>query len=209
MGHLHPRRLNGAEKAEIWRRWRQGESLQTIGRALGWVTTCMHYVVAGAGGVPPRPRRRSRLALARSFEFRRRHPTKRRFLSLMLMMCMPQQDWVTIRNIVRDVRRRLQNTAMDGTRLTVERGTSAIGAPDTCPCVGSQPLTGHDTQLTATCRAFRTPARRPIGAHRFRRRPRPGRRESSDFSSRHAAAIGLHVATSLSSPRWLVVPHAR
>ena len=63
MGHLHPKRLNGAEKAEIWRRWRQGESLQTIGRALGWVTKCMHYVVAGAGGVPPRPRRRSQLAL--------------------------------------------------------------------------------------------------------------------------------------------------
>src|SRR5215472_7970918 len=63
MGHLHPRQLNGAEKAELWRRWRQGESLQTIGRALGWVTKCMHYVVAGAGGVPPRARRRSRLAL--------------------------------------------------------------------------------------------------------------------------------------------------
>ena len=63
MGHLHPRRLNGTEKAEIWRRWRQGESLQTIGRALGWVTKCMHYVVAGAGGVPPRRRRRSRWAL--------------------------------------------------------------------------------------------------------------------------------------------------
>ena len=63
MGHIHPRRLNGAEKAEVWRRWRQGESLQTIGRALGWVTKCMHYVVAGAGGVPPRPRRRSRWAL--------------------------------------------------------------------------------------------------------------------------------------------------
>jgi len=56
-------RLSGAEKAELWRRWRQGESLQTIGRALGWVTKCMHYVVAGAGGVPPPPRRRSRLAL--------------------------------------------------------------------------------------------------------------------------------------------------
>jgi len=63
MGHLHPRRLNGAEKAELWRRWRQGESLQTIGRALGWVTKGMHDVVAGAGGVPPRPRRRSQLAL--------------------------------------------------------------------------------------------------------------------------------------------------
>jgi DNA-binding CsgD family transcriptional regulator len=63
MGHLHARRLNGAEKAEIWRRWRQGESLQTIGRALGWVTKCVHYVVAGAGGLAPSPRRRSGLAL--------------------------------------------------------------------------------------------------------------------------------------------------
>ena len=56
-------RLSAAEKSELWRRWRQGESLQTIGRALGWVTKCMHYVVAGTGGVPPPPRRRSRLSL--------------------------------------------------------------------------------------------------------------------------------------------------
>jgi IS30 family transposase len=63
MGHLHARRLNAAEKAEIWRRWRRGESLKTIGRALGWVPKCVHYVVAGAGGVAPAPRRRSRLAL--------------------------------------------------------------------------------------------------------------------------------------------------
>src|SRR6516162_2801644 len=56
-------RLSAAEKSELWRRWRQGESLQTIGRALGWVTKCMHYVVAGTGGVPPPPRRRSRVAL--------------------------------------------------------------------------------------------------------------------------------------------------
>ena len=63
MGHLHPRRLNGAEKAELWRRWRQGESLHTIGQALGWVTKCMHYVVAGAGGIPPPLRHRSRLSL--------------------------------------------------------------------------------------------------------------------------------------------------
>jgi IS30 family transposase len=63
MGHLHARRLNGAEKAEIWRRWRQGESLQTIGRALGWVTKCVRYVVAGAGGIPPVPRHRALRAL--------------------------------------------------------------------------------------------------------------------------------------------------
>jgi hypothetical protein len=32
MGHIHPRRLNGAEKAEVWRRWRQGESEPTTQR---------------------------------------------------------------------------------------------------------------------------------------------------------------------------------
>src|SRR5262249_60766786 len=63
MVHRRRRRMSGAEKVEWWRRWRQGESLQPIGRALGWVTKCMHYVVAGAGGVPPPPRRRSRVAL--------------------------------------------------------------------------------------------------------------------------------------------------
>ena len=28
-------RLTAAQKAELWRRWRQGESLTAIGRALG------------------------------------------------------------------------------------------------------------------------------------------------------------------------------
>jgi len=56
--------LSAEQKAEVWRRWRQGESLQTIGQALGWATKCMHYVVARTGGRPPAPRRRSRLALA-------------------------------------------------------------------------------------------------------------------------------------------------
>ncbi len=55
--------FSAAQKADVWRRWRQGESLQTIGRALGWATKCMRYVVAGTGGRPPAPRRRSRLAL--------------------------------------------------------------------------------------------------------------------------------------------------
>jgi transposase, IS30 family len=55
--------FSAAQKADVWRRWRQGESLQTIGRALGWATKCMRYVVAGTGGRPPASRRRSRLAL--------------------------------------------------------------------------------------------------------------------------------------------------
>ena len=56
-------RLTPAQKTEVWRRWRQGESLSAIGRALGRIFRVVHYVVAGAGGLPPPPRQRSRLAL--------------------------------------------------------------------------------------------------------------------------------------------------
>jgi IS30 family transposase len=52
-------RLTGAQKAELWRRWREGESLRAIGRALGRISKCVHYIVAGAGGIPPGPRRRA------------------------------------------------------------------------------------------------------------------------------------------------------
>ena len=56
-------RLTAAQKAELWRRWRQGESLNAIGRALGRIPKMVHYIVAGAGGIPPVPRRRARQAL--------------------------------------------------------------------------------------------------------------------------------------------------
>ncbi len=52
-------RLTGAQKAELWRRWREGESLNAIGRALGRIPKMVHYVVAGAGGIPPVPRQRA------------------------------------------------------------------------------------------------------------------------------------------------------
>ena len=59
-------RLTAAQKAELWHRWRQGESLTAIGRALGRIPKMVHYVVAGAGGIPPVPRQRARQALTLS-----------------------------------------------------------------------------------------------------------------------------------------------
>ena len=50
-------RLTPAQKTEVWRRWRQGESLSAIGRALGRIPRVVYHVVAGAGGMPPPPRR--------------------------------------------------------------------------------------------------------------------------------------------------------
>ena len=56
-------RLTLAEKTELWRRWRRGESLNAIGRALGRIAHVVRYEVARTGGLPPPVRRRSPLAL--------------------------------------------------------------------------------------------------------------------------------------------------
>ena len=59
-------RLTAAQKTELWRRWRQGESLNAIGRALGRIAKVVRYEVARTGGIPPTARQRSRLALTLS-----------------------------------------------------------------------------------------------------------------------------------------------
>ena len=56
-------RLTAAQKTELWRRWRRGESLDAIGRALGRIAKVVRYEVARTGGIPPAARQRSRLAL--------------------------------------------------------------------------------------------------------------------------------------------------
>jgi IS30 family transposase len=56
-------RLSWSEKNEIWRRWRQGESCKVIAAALGRSDTPITKTIVAEGGITPRPRRRSRLAL--------------------------------------------------------------------------------------------------------------------------------------------------
>ena len=60
-----PRLAGGSvsSKTELWRRWRRGESLNAIGRALGRIAHVVRYEVARTGGIPPPARQRSRLAL--------------------------------------------------------------------------------------------------------------------------------------------------
>jgi IS30 family transposase len=60
------RGFTAAEKAELWDRWRQGESLKAIGRAFGKPSSSIYFQVAPHGGIRPAPRRRSRLALTLS-----------------------------------------------------------------------------------------------------------------------------------------------
>ena len=56
-------RMSWAEKNELWHRWRRGETLDQIARALHRGSSSIYEYVGAEGGIAPRPRQRSRLAL--------------------------------------------------------------------------------------------------------------------------------------------------
>jgi IS30 family transposase len=56
-------RLSVAQRAEIWSRWKSGQSLHEIGRAFGKPHSCIRCLLLPRGGIPPAARRRSQLAL--------------------------------------------------------------------------------------------------------------------------------------------------
>ena len=55
--------LSAAQKTQLWQRWKAGQSLSDIGRALGKQAGSVHSIVSSNGGFVPAIRRRSRLAL--------------------------------------------------------------------------------------------------------------------------------------------------
>lgn len=48
--------LTPAQRKELWRRWKEGESLSEIGRALGKHAGSIHGVVKANGGIVPAAR---------------------------------------------------------------------------------------------------------------------------------------------------------
>lgn len=63
MGHMGRPGLSAAQKADLWQRWKQGQSLSEIGRALSKHAGSIHGVLSSNGGFTPPVRRRSRWAL--------------------------------------------------------------------------------------------------------------------------------------------------
>jgi IS30 family transposase len=57
--------MSGTQKAELWRRWKEGESLSDISRALAKNPGSIHGVLALRGGIAPPVRKRSARALTR------------------------------------------------------------------------------------------------------------------------------------------------
>ena len=56
--------LSVSQKAEMWRRWKNGESHSDIGRALGKQAASIHGSIRIRGGIAPLPRTRSARALS-------------------------------------------------------------------------------------------------------------------------------------------------
>jgi IS30 family transposase len=57
------RGLSEAQRTQLWQRWKDGQSLSDIGRALGKHAASIFAVVIASGGFPPATRRRARRAL--------------------------------------------------------------------------------------------------------------------------------------------------
>ena len=55
--------LSPAQKAELWKRWKEGQSLSEIGNALGKHAGSIHGVLSLNGGIVPRNHKRSELSL--------------------------------------------------------------------------------------------------------------------------------------------------
>ena len=56
-------KLSAAQRADLWNRWKAGQSLHEIGRALGKDHVVIHFLLACHGGIAPAARRRSRRVL--------------------------------------------------------------------------------------------------------------------------------------------------
>ena len=52
-------KLSSAQRADMWSRWKAGQSLNAIGRVLGKDKQVIHFLLARHGGIAPPVRRRS------------------------------------------------------------------------------------------------------------------------------------------------------
>jgi len=63
MGYRQRIYFTGKQKAEIWDRWQDGESMSSIGRRFDRNSSSIFPLLARTGGIRPAARSRSRLAL--------------------------------------------------------------------------------------------------------------------------------------------------
>jgi len=64
MSHTHRHSLTAAEREALWERWKRGDSVAAIARALGRTPSGVAHVLARSGGIAPAPRKRRSNALS-------------------------------------------------------------------------------------------------------------------------------------------------
>jgi IS30 family transposase len=64
MGKRAWRAIGAAERAQLWERWRRGESIGVIAAALGRTSSSVQQAMEATGGITPRTRRRSERVLS-------------------------------------------------------------------------------------------------------------------------------------------------
>lgn len=64
MSHTHRHSLTAAEREALWERWKRGDSVAAIARALGRTPSGVAHVLARSGGIAPTPRKRRSNALS-------------------------------------------------------------------------------------------------------------------------------------------------
>src|ERR1700734_3583641 len=63
MTQVNRARLSAKQRTDVWSRWKAGQSLHEIGRALGKGHSSIRFLVLQPGGIAPAARRRSLVAL--------------------------------------------------------------------------------------------------------------------------------------------------
>ena len=80
-------RMSAREQAELWKRWKRGESLSDIGRALGRIPGAVHHVVSARGGILRQIGSRLRRAPSTISREVRRHGGRRRYRAAVADTC--------------------------------------------------------------------------------------------------------------------------
>jgi IS30 family transposase len=93
--------LSFEQKEDLWKRWRAGQSLSDIGRALGKHAASVFGVLASKGGIAPTTRARSRLSLS----LRDREEISRGLVAGLSMRRIAEQLGRSTSTISREIRR--------------------------------------------------------------------------------------------------------
>ena len=106
MGYRRRIYFTEKQKAEIWDRWRRGESMSSIGRRFDRNSSSIYPLLARTGGIRPPERKRSRLALTLA----EREEISRGLRAQMSVRAIARQLWRAPSTISREVRRNCGRT---------------------------------------------------------------------------------------------------